>query len=378
MFLCSFLIVMVCGAYLVGNAFTIKEYKQVLVVQEKRGRFHGIGYWKLPSGVVDAVCRKCRIHSLGNQICHFFASCALFLLRSKSKNWKLKQLRRRNIQKMNLVVLISYFLNIQKEESGFDHQEVAMPSVPPPDKLLSMEELPERCLTDPRLPKTYRNKIATTKFTPWPIEIRFCELTTSTNQTKSPPSLNFWFRAKGKLSDDQALHRCVVAFASDLIFLQVALNPHRKQGMKASSIFSPSAYNARGTVTGQMFNQKREGKIPLIGCGGISSYILLLLMGTCTYSTNEEVDVRIVDDDVTIKLFQRKKINCLLSVAKFLDELQLELHHVAGGHVGKYYSFLFNSKIIEGSSVYASAIANSVIYVMDTQYAAAVPHTGSY
>ncbi|XLU35315.1 hypothetical protein S245_071381, partial [Arachis hypogaea] len=78
-------------------------------------------------------------------------------------------------------------------------------------------------------------------------------------------------------------------------------------------------------------------------------------------SKDSEVDVRIVDDDVTIKLFQRKKINCLLSVAKFLDELQLELHHVAGGHVGKYYSFLFNSKIIEGSSVYASAIANSVI-----------------
>ncbi|XP_072090549.1 transcription factor bHLH10-like [Arachis hypogaea] len=95
-------------------------------------------------------------------------------------------------------------------------------------------------------------------------------------------------------------------------------------------------------------------------------------------SKDSEVDVRIVDDDVTIKLFQRKKINCLLSVAKFLDELQLKLHHVAGGHVGKYYSFLFNSKIIEGSSVYASAIANCVIDVMDTQYAAAVPHTGSY
>ena len=59
---------------------------------------------------------------------------------------------------------------------------------------------------------------------------------------------------------------------------------------------------------------------------------------------DSEVDVQIADDDVTIKLFQRKKINCLLSVAKFLDELQLELHHVAGGHVGKYYSFLFNSK----------------------------------
>lgn len=39
---------------------------------------------------------------------------------------------------MNLVVLISYFLNIQKEELGFDHQEVAMPSVPPPDKVSYM------------------------------------------------------------------------------------------------------------------------------------------------------------------------------------------------------------------------------------------------
>ncbi|RYR61379.1 hypothetical protein Ahy_A04g018548 isoform C [Arachis hypogaea] len=367
MFLCSFLIVMVCGAYLVGNAFTIKEYKQVLVVQEKRGRFHGIGYWKLPSGVVDAVC------STGDFCSMVIVTFNSFFGKSDLSFLCILRPLSVEIKKQELEIEAA-----QKEESGFDHQEVAMPSVPPPDKLLSMEELPERCLTDPRLPKTYRNKIATTKFTPWPIEIRFCELTTSTNQTKSPPSLNFWFRAKGKLSDDQALHRCVVAFASDLIFLQVALNPHRKQGMKASSIFSPSAYNARGTVTGQMFNQKREGKIPLIGCGGISSYILLLLMGTCTYSTNEEVDVRIVDDDVTIKLFQRKKINCLLSVAKFLDELQLELHHVAGGHVGKYYSFLFNSKIIEGSSVYASAIANSVIYVMDTQYAAAVPHTGSY
>ncbi|RDX80453.1 Transcription factor bHLH10, partial [Mucuna pruriens] len=95
-------------------------------------------------------------------------------------------------------------------------------------------------------------------------------------------------------------------------------------------------------------------------------------------SKDSEVDVRIIDDDVTIKLFQRKKINCLLFVSKVLDELQLELHHVAGGHVGEYCSFLFNSKIIEGSSVYASAIANRVIDVLDTQYAGVVPHTNSY
>ncbi|XP_057421406.1 transcription factor bHLH91-like [Lotus japonicus] len=95
-------------------------------------------------------------------------------------------------------------------------------------------------------------------------------------------------------------------------------------------------------------------------------------------SKESEVDVRIIDDDVTIKFFQRKKINCLLFVSKVLDELQLELHHLAGGHVGEYWSFLFNSKITEGSSVYASAIANRVIDVLDTQYAAAVPQTSSY
>ncbi|KAF2293738.1 hypothetical protein GH714_004415 [Hevea brasiliensis] len=82
-------------------------------------------------------------------------------------------------------------------------------------------------------------------------------------------------------------------------------------------------------------------------------------------SKDTEVDVRIVDDEVTIKLVQRKKINCLLIVSKVLDELQLDLHHVAGGHIGDYYSFLFNTKIYEGSSVYASAIANKLIEVVD-------------
>jgi acyl-coenzyme A thioesterase 1/2/4 len=134
------------------------------------------------------------------------------------------------------IVVFTLLASFQKEEEGFDHQEALMPSVPDPETLLSMEELRERRLTDPRLPRTYRNKVAAAEFVPWPIEIRFCEPRTKTNQNKSPPSLRYWFRAKGKLSDDQALHRCVVAFASDLIFLNVSLNPHRKRGLKTSSI----------------------------------------------------------------------------------------------------------------------------------------------
>ncbi|KAF7827890.1 transcription factor bHLH91-like [Senna tora] len=83
-------------------------------------------------------------------------------------------------------------------------------------------------------------------------------------------------------------------------------------------------------------------------------------------SKDTEVDVRIIDDEVTIKLVQRKKkMNCLLYASKAMDELELDLQHVAGGHIGDFCSFLFNSKIYEGSSVYASAIANKLIEVMD-------------
>ncbi|XP_040991134.1 transcription factor bHLH91-like [Juglans microcarpa x Juglans regia] len=88
-------------------------------------------------------------------------------------------------------------------------------------------------------------------------------------------------------------------------------------------------------------------------------------------SKDTEVDVRIIDDEVTIKLVQRKN-NCLLFVSKALDELQLDLHHVAGGQCGDFYSFLFNTKIYEGSSVYASSIANKLIEVVDRQCCAAM------
>uniref|UniRef100_A0A803NXH7 acyl-CoA hydrolase n=1 Tax=Cannabis sativa TaxID=3483 RepID=A0A803NXH7_CANSA len=178
------------------------------------------------------------------------------------------------------IIIFTLLASFQKDEEGFDHQESLMPSVSDPETLLNMEELRNERIMDTRLPRTYRNKVATKSFVPWPIEIRFCEPNTSTNQTKSPPSLKYWFRARGKLSEDQALHRCVVAYASDLIFLSVSVNPHRKRELKTSSvsldhsmwfhrslraddwilfvISSPSAYNARGFVTGQMFNRKGE------------------------------------------------------------------------------------------------------------------------
>lgn len=62
-------------------------------------------------------------------------------------------------------------------------------------------------------------------------------------------------------------------------------------------------------------------------------------------SKNVEVDVRIIDDEVTIKLVQQKRINCLLVVSQVFDELNLDVQHVAGGLIGGYYSYLFNNKV---------------------------------
>ncbi|KAL9234471.1 hypothetical protein vseg_009341 [Gypsophila vaccaria] len=184
------------------------------------------------------------------------------------------------------VVVFTLLASFQKEEKGFEHQEVVMPPVPPPSTLLSLEELRERRIIDPRLPRTYRNKVVAAEYVPWPIELRFCDPDNSTNQIKSPPRVRYWFKAKGKLTDDQALHRCVVAYASDLMFVGVSGNPHRQRDLKISIlslnhtmwfhrlvkaddwilfvIETPSASESRGLVTGQMFNQKGELVVTLV------------------------------------------------------------------------------------------------------------------
>nr|QOJ43677.1 bHLH transcription factor [Dracaena cambodiana] len=82
------------------------------------------------------------------------------------------------------------------------------------------------------------------------------------------------------------------------------------------------------------------------------------------------VDVYIIETEVNIKLNQKKKPNCLVYIARVLEELQLDLVHVAGSNIGDSYVFMLNTKICEGSSVYAGVIAKKLLEVMDRQYPA--------
>ncbi|XP_020248926.1 uncharacterized protein LOC109826318 isoform X2 [Asparagus officinalis] len=184
---------------------------------------------------------------------------------------------RRVDAKQHGIVIFSLVASFQKEEVGFEHQEAFMPKVPAPEALPSMEELRERRIRDLRLPPSYQNMVTKEVFVPWPIEIRFCELYPS---SPLPPRMNYWFKARGKLSDDLALHRCVIAYASDFIFAGVSNYPHRKKDQKTTTfsldhamwfhrpfraddwllyvIESPIAYGGRGFSYGRMFNRKGE------------------------------------------------------------------------------------------------------------------------
>ncbi|KAG6484667.1 hypothetical protein ZIOFF_053189 [Zingiber officinale] len=78
------------------------------------------------------------------------------------------------------------------------------------------------------------------------------------------------------------------------------------------------------------------------------------------------VDVRIVDDDANVKLTTKRKAECLLRVALALEELRLDVGHVAGGNIGVHYVFMFSTKIPERSSVYAGAIAKKILEAIDS------------
>ncbi|KAF0916950.1 hypothetical protein E2562_015122 [Oryza meyeriana var. granulata] len=77
------------------------------------------------------------------------------------------------------------------------------------------------------------------------------------------------------------------------------------------------------------------------------------------------VDVRIVEDDVNIKLTKRRRDGCLAAASRALDDLRLDLVHLSGGKIGDCHIYMFNTKIHPGSPVFASAVASRLIEVVD-------------
>jgi acyl-CoA thioesterase-2 len=166
--------------------------------------------------------------------------------------------------------IFSMSVSFHADEGGLDHQ-AKMPAVPKPEELPSEAEIKERVL--PMMPDPVRRYYERER----PIELRPVEFSRYLGNKSEDGRFNVWIRTTGRLPDDPAIHRCVLAYASDMTLLDTALVPHgrtvfEKSIMAASldhalwfhrpfradewllySQDSPNLHGARGFARGLIF-----------------------------------------------------------------------------------------------------------------------------
>lgn len=166
--------------------------------------------------------------------------------------------------------------SFQYDEKGFEHQN-PMPEVVGPENLPSeLEMIRQRAHL---IPESMREKLLCAK----PIEFRPVVGEDPFNPQVSDPIKYVWFRADGTLPDNLALHKYLLAYASDFGLLTTSLLPHGKgvwqRDMQVASLDhalwfhgelrmddwllyamdSPWAGNSRGFSRGSVYN--RAGKL---------------------------------------------------------------------------------------------------------------------
>jgi len=162
--------------------------------------------------------------------------------------------------------------SFQIQETGLEHQD-AMPEVPDPDELISSNDLILQHAE--HLPAA----VVDWAMMDFPIEMRPVTVGDPMNPVPSEPVQQVWLRAESDLPDGPALHRYLLAYASDLMLLDTALLPHGTNywqgGLQMASIDhamwfhrdlrmddwllyamdSPSAAGARGLVRGKFYDR---------------------------------------------------------------------------------------------------------------------------
>jgi acyl-CoA thioesterase-2 len=116
--------------------------------------------------------------------------------------------------------IFSMSVSFHNNEAGGLAHQIDMPKVPKPDELPSESEIRERVL--PLMPDPARRYYERER----PIELRPVEYGRYLGKKSEDGKFNVWIRATGRLPDDPAIHRCVLAYASDMTLLDTALVPH--------------------------------------------------------------------------------------------------------------------------------------------------------
>lgn len=166
--------------------------------------------------------------------------------------------------------------SFQAQEEGLAHQ-LEMPEVPPPEDLPELAWYYRDILAKlaPRVRRVLEQKR--------PFEFRPTEPPSFLNGATAIPQRSIWLRAVAPLPDDEAMHRCLLAYVSDFHLLDTALMPHgvaivqpnlivasidhamwfhrsvRVDDWLLYSTDSPSASGARGFARGSIFS--RDGRL---------------------------------------------------------------------------------------------------------------------
>ena len=117
------------------------------------------------------------------------------------------------------------------QEEGLDHQ-VNMPTVPRPEELPDSSRPPRELVE--RLPERMRKFIEQ----PRPFEFRSVQQIDYLHPTRSEPARQLWFRAVGRLPDDEKLHRSLLAYVSDYFLLDTATLPHGMSSLHGTLIMA--------------------------------------------------------------------------------------------------------------------------------------------
>jgi acyl-CoA thioesterase-2 len=129
--------------------------------------------------------------------------------------------------------ILTLSASFQRDEAGFHHQ-ATMPDVPAPETLRSEREW--RIEQRETIPEPWRESLLRER----PIEFRPVAPRRWTDPAPREAVQHSWFRAVAPLGEDAAVHRAVLAYASDTALLSTAMLPHgvswTTPGMQTASL----------------------------------------------------------------------------------------------------------------------------------------------
>ena len=121
------------------------------------------------------------------------------------------------------IPILNLTASFQSPEEGLEHDDCTMPDVQPPEDLPSDMEQRRRFVAEMDEVSEAQRAIM---LRPRPIEMRTVDKLHWMNPDPKPPRAHSWFRTVAPLPDDPALHRAVIAYASDYTLLGTSALPH--------------------------------------------------------------------------------------------------------------------------------------------------------